>query len=87
MQNGVLRRIEEKEHEHDSFEFQISNVNFPHIDEREKNMVLWTYLFVYAWFSLWLSKAVEPSAWSQLRKHPPGLPNPGIIRCQFLTSG
>lgn len=38
IKNGVLRRIEEKEHEHDSFEFQISNVNFPHIDEREKHM-------------------------------------------------
>jgi hypothetical protein len=39
MQSGILKRIEEKENERDSFELQISNVNLSHIDEREKNMV------------------------------------------------
>ena len=39
-QRGILKRIEEKENERDSFERQISNVNLSHLDEREKNMVL-----------------------------------------------
>lgn len=39
MQSGLLKRIEEKENERDSFELQISNVNLSHIDEKEKNMV------------------------------------------------
>jgi len=39
MQRGVLKRIEEKKNELDSFELQISNVNFSHIDERERNLV------------------------------------------------
>ncbi|KAK6914345.1 RAD50, zinc hook [Dillenia turbinata] len=38
IKNGILKRIEEKENERDSFELQISNVNLSHIDEREKNM-------------------------------------------------
>lgn len=42
MQSGLLKRIEEKENERDSFELQISNVNLSHIDEREKNMVRMT---------------------------------------------
>ncbi|XP_027334431.1 DNA repair protein RAD50 [Abrus precatorius] len=35
---GILKRIEEKKNELDSFELQISNVNFSHIDERERNL-------------------------------------------------
>ncbi|CAK9165618.1 unnamed protein product [Ilex paraguariensis] len=38
IKSGILKRIEEKEIERDSFELQISNVNLAHIDEREKNM-------------------------------------------------
>ncbi|XP_062165203.1 DNA repair protein RAD50 [Alnus glutinosa] len=38
IKSGILKRIEEKENERDSFELQISNVNLSHIDEREKNM-------------------------------------------------
>ncbi|XP_052207378.1 DNA repair protein RAD50 isoform X2 [Diospyros lotus] len=38
IKSGILKRIEEKENERDSFELQISNVNLVHIDEREKNM-------------------------------------------------
>lgn len=39
VQSGILKRIEEKENERDSFELQISNVSLSHIDEREKNLV------------------------------------------------
>lgn len=39
MQSGILKRIEEKENERDSFELRISNVNLSHIDEKEKNLV------------------------------------------------
>lgn len=39
MQRGIMKRIEEKESERDSFELQISHVDLSHIDEREKNMV------------------------------------------------
>nr|XP_048333256.1 DNA repair protein RAD50 isoform X2 [Ziziphus jujuba var. spinosa] len=38
IKSGLLKRIEEKENERDSFELQISNVNLSHIDEKEKNM-------------------------------------------------
>ncbi|XP_027116885.1 DNA repair protein RAD50 isoform X1 [Coffea arabica] len=38
IKRGILKRIEEKENERDSFERQISNVNLSHLDEREKNM-------------------------------------------------
>lgn len=38
IKSGILKRIEEKENERDSFELQISNVNLSHMDEREKNM-------------------------------------------------
>ncbi|KAJ7957253.1 DNA repair protein RAD50 [Quillaja saponaria] len=38
IKSGILKRIEEKENERDSFELLISNVNLSHIDEREKNM-------------------------------------------------
>ena len=40
IQSGILKRIEEKENERNSFELEISNVNLTHIDEREKNMVM-----------------------------------------------
>ncbi|THG20290.1 hypothetical protein TEA_017249 [Camellia sinensis var. sinensis] len=36
--SGLLKRIEEKENERDSFELQISNVNLTDIDEKEKDM-------------------------------------------------
>lgn len=39
MQSGIIKRIEEKKNEHDSFELQISNEDFSHIDERERNLV------------------------------------------------
>lgn len=39
LQVGILKRIKEKENEHDSFELQISNLNLSHIDERENKMV------------------------------------------------
>ncbi|XP_057959877.1 DNA repair protein RAD50 [Malania oleifera] len=35
IKNGIIRRIEDKERERDSFELQISNVNLAHLDERE----------------------------------------------------
>ncbi|KAL6976322.1 DNA repair protein rad50 [Sarracenia purpurea var. burkii] len=38
IKSGILKRIEEKENERDSFEIQISDVNLTHIDDREKNM-------------------------------------------------
>lgn len=38
IKSGILKRIEEKENERDSFELQISNVSLSHIDEREKNL-------------------------------------------------
>lgn len=40
MQTGISKRIEEKEIERDSFEFEISNVDVQQIDEREKLVVL-----------------------------------------------
>lgn len=39
LQNGILKRIEEKENERNEFEREISNVNMAHLDEREKKMV------------------------------------------------
>lgn len=39
MQNGILKRIKEKEDERDVLERQISDVNVAHLDEREKKMV------------------------------------------------
>ena len=44
MQDGLLKDIEDKENEHNSFELQTSNLNLSHIDEREKNMVRMTYI-------------------------------------------
>lgn len=38
IKRGIVKRIEEKESERDSFELQISHVDLSHIDEREKNM-------------------------------------------------
>lgn len=38
MKSNILKRIEEKKNELDSFEVQIPNVNFSHIDERERNL-------------------------------------------------
>ncbi|XP_038891814.1 DNA repair protein RAD50 isoform X2 [Benincasa hispida] len=38
IKRGIMKRIEEKESERDSFELQISHVDLSHIDEREKNM-------------------------------------------------
>ncbi|XP_050239038.1 DNA repair protein RAD50 isoform X1 [Quercus robur] len=38
IKSGILKRIEEKDNERDSFELQNSHVNLSHIDEREKNM-------------------------------------------------
>ncbi|KAL5781374.1 hypothetical protein ACOSP7_006403 [Xanthoceras sorbifolium] len=38
IKSGILKRIEEKESERDSFELQISNVDISRIDERENNM-------------------------------------------------
>jgi len=39
LQDGILKRIEEKKNELDSSELQMTNVNFSHIDERERNLV------------------------------------------------
>lgn len=50
MQRGVLKRIQEKEKERDAFEFQISNLNLSHIDERENKMVSFTCLGMSAFF-------------------------------------
>ncbi|XP_022980190.1 DNA repair protein RAD50 [Cucurbita maxima] len=38
IKRGIVKRIEVKESERDSFELQISHVDLSHIDEREKNM-------------------------------------------------
>ncbi|XP_062109225.1 DNA repair protein RAD50 [Humulus lupulus] len=38
IKSGLQKRIEEKENERNSLEIQISNVDFSHINEREKNM-------------------------------------------------
>lgn len=39
LQNGISKRIKEKEDERDVLERQISDVNVAHLDEREKKMV------------------------------------------------
>lgn len=39
-QSGILKRIQEKEIERDSFEVQIAAVDVTIIDERERNMVI-----------------------------------------------
>lgn len=49
MQSGILKRIEEKEAERDSFELQITNVNLTHIDERERNLVRDVVLYAVFW--------------------------------------
>ena len=51
MQGGILKRIEEKDNERDSFELQNSHVNLSHIDEREKNTVRMTLLASLVWNS------------------------------------
>ncbi|KAG5560731.1 hypothetical protein RHGRI_003911 [Rhododendron griersonianum] len=38
VQKGILKRIEEKERERDSYELHVSNMNLAHIDERDKSM-------------------------------------------------
>ncbi|XP_058201375.1 DNA repair protein RAD50 [Rhododendron vialii] len=38
IKKGILKRIEEKERERDSYELHVSNMNLAHIDERDKNM-------------------------------------------------
>ncbi|KAL9332842.1 hypothetical protein ACSQ67_002452 [Phaseolus vulgaris] len=38
IKDGILKRIEEKKNELDSSEHQMTNVNFSHIDERERNL-------------------------------------------------
>lgn len=43
MQMGISKRIEEKEIERDSFEFEISNVDVKQTDEREKQVVLLSF--------------------------------------------
>lgn len=40
LQNGNIKRIEEKEKERYTRELQISDVDLVHIDEREKQMVV-----------------------------------------------
>lgn len=40
MQSGILKRIQEKEKERDTYERQISDVNLANMDEKEKNLVL-----------------------------------------------
>uniref|UniRef100_A0A2N9HR23 DNA repair protein RAD50 n=1 Tax=Fagus sylvatica TaxID=28930 RepID=A0A2N9HR23_FAGSY len=40
IKTGILKRIEEKENERDSFELQLSNVNLSHIDEKENKMCI-----------------------------------------------
>lgn len=39
MQNDLLKRIEKKKNERDSFESSVSNCDLSRIDEKEKNMV------------------------------------------------
>lgn len=36
--SGILKRIEEKKRQLDSYDLQISNMNLAHVDERERNM-------------------------------------------------
>ncbi|GMY04764.1 DNA repair protein RAD50-like [Fagus crenata] len=48
---GILKRIEEKENERDSFELQLSNVNLSHIDEKENKMVRVTLPAILVWNS------------------------------------
>ncbi|KAK7379637.1 hypothetical protein VNO80_05101 [Phaseolus coccineus] len=38
IKDGILKRIEEKKNELDSSELQMTNLNFSHIDERERNL-------------------------------------------------
>jgi len=40
LQNGILRRIQAKESEHESYEQEISEVDLSRIDERDRNMVM-----------------------------------------------
>lgn len=48
MQMGISKRIEEKEIERDSFEFEISTVDVKQTDEREKQVVLLSSLDILA---------------------------------------
>lgn len=50
VQKGILKRIEEKERERDSYELHVSNMNLAHIDERDKNMVMMILLSCFLWF-------------------------------------
>lgn len=52
MQTGISRRIEEKEMERDSFEFEISNVDVKQIDDGEKQVVLSSLLIYLHGFGL-----------------------------------
>lgn len=49
MQNGLLKRIEEKKNERDSFESKVSNCDLSRIDEKEKNMVSMALLSGLEW--------------------------------------
>lgn len=40
LQNNILKRIQEKEMERDSFESEIAGVDITVIDERERNVVI-----------------------------------------------
>ncbi|GMY32050.1 DNA repair protein RAD50 [Fagus crenata] len=59
IKTGILKRIEEKENECDSFELQLSNVNLSHIDEKENKMVRVTCsLFLFGIRGLSLSEHI-----------------------------
>lgn len=47
VQSGILKRIEEKKRQLDSFDLQISNMNLGHVDERERNMVMMILLQLF----------------------------------------
>lgn len=43
MQAGIIKRIEEKKNELESFELEISNIDVSHLDERERELVSRSY--------------------------------------------
>lgn len=46
MQDGIMKRFEEKNGELESFELEISNIDVSHLDERERKLVSASYSLV-----------------------------------------
>lgn len=46
LQSDIVKRIEEKRNERESFELQISSIDISRIDEREKNLVVMSHTLI-----------------------------------------